>query len=227
MTKRPFLAALALSTLALAPLGAGATTVMFGGYGTTNGDINGGEPLVVPLITANDDAAGRITVSIDIDPASEGFGLLTGIFFDYSDTLGLSDINFPVAIDTFQNNTNNLGSGVSMNGGYSNGADGGLFDVGFNFDPADDDVASNGGIDVTVSPYGPLVFDFADLGLDLSMLDRIGLRFQSVIFDCGTEDCSSDKVVSTTVSTVPVPATGLLLLSALGGLGILMRRRTA
>lgn len=222
-----FGAALVAASVLAAPLAAQAATVTFGGYGTTNGGFNGGEPLVLPLITANDDAVGRISVSIDIDPASEGFGLLTGIFFDFSDALAESDLNFPTLIDTFENNTSNVGSGVNMNGGFSNGVDSSAFDVGFNFDPVDSNVASNGGIDVTASPYGPLTFDFADLGLDLSSLTRVGLRFQSVIFDCGGAGCTSDKVISGGVSEVPVPAAGVLLVTALGGLGFMSRRRRA
>lgn len=77
-----------------------------------------------------------------------------------------------------------------------------------------------------------LSFDLSATGLDLIDFTRLGLRIQRVGspgVDPGQRG-GSDKLIGidpTLTSTVPVPAAGLMLLGALGGLAALRRRRKA
>ena len=195
--------------------------------------------MVTPTVTANDDSSGKITVELNIAPESTETGLLTAIWFDFSPTLLESQLYLPVLIDTFKNDndTANLGSGTNLNGCsgcLTSPATGEAFDVGFNFDPEDTNVASNGGVDVTANPpFDPFVFAFDDLGISISKLTGIGFRFQTVVCTEGNTDCeTSDKVVSYTVdednsqtSIVPLPAALPLLVSAIGLFGFMSWRR--
>lgn len=235
-----FLAASVFGGVSLLALSASAhaTTVSFSAFFSNDSQ------MVTPTVVANDDTAGKITVEINLDPNSAEIGLLQAIWFDFSPLLLETQLTVPVAINTFKNNndTGNLGNGDLLNGCsncLTSPATGGAFDVGFNFDPSDPNVSSNGGVDVTANPpFDPFVFSFADLGNSISKLTGIGFRFQSVVCADGGSGCeTSDKVVSYTLNDitsqtpqVPVPAALPLLASAIGAFGVFgwrRRRQTA
>ena len=104
-------AALAAFVAAGVALSASASAAMisFTDWSSTNNPL-----LVLPVFTVME-TAGGFDVSIDIDGSSPETGKLSGIFFDLSDSITQGDIgSFPVAINDFDNNTNNLGGGVNV-----------------------------------------------------------------------------------------------------------------
>ena len=219
MTKPAKLLAPALFCAALVAGPASATTIEFTDWTSTNDPL-----LVLPIFTVNDDTAGFFDVFIDISGLSPETGLLTGIFIDLgytgieatditSPSPGFVDADGPINIGDFENggDVSNLGSGVNINPLY--GGDG--FDFAFGFD--------NQGPEGALSPI-TFTIDLTELDLNLTLADwtRVGLRFQSVGMgsDYGYED--SDKLIGT---VIPLPAALPLFLIALGGLGLVARRR--
>ena len=69
-----------------------------------------------------------------------------------------------------------------------------------------------------VTPYLLTIFD-PDAVLSIGDFAGIGLRYKS-----SSNDSGSDKLFSSTVSTVPLPASALLMLGALGGLAFVRRK---
>jgi hypothetical protein len=98
-----------------------------------------------------------------------------------------------------------VGGGVNLNGLTAE-----LFDVGFRF--------AQTGIYPTA-----LVFSVSDLGGTLTLDDwtRVGLRFQTV----GADGEGSDKLLSSTVGEVPLPAALWLMGAGLAGLGFASGRK--
>lgn len=205
----------ALAILTVAAMGifasqVSAATLTFGSYATTT-DNTGAFP--TPLVTVNDDTAGLISFSISSSGAS---GNLSGAFFDISGVmLSVGDIlNEFVSLAGFGTFTGNIGGGVVMNGTYSDpsATNNPTFDFGLRI--AQTNVSAT-----------PFTFQISSTLLALTDIERIGLRFQTVSGANVTQ--SSAKVIGTPEgpSVVPIPAAGLMLLTALGGLAFARRRK--
>ena len=96
------------------------------------------------------------------------------------------------------------------------------------------------GIEYTLTPDAPLILaspitEFTLTGIDPNlMLDpnnpvafKIGLAFASVGPNIGVTQTALVEFFDPNVSTVPLPATALLLLAGLGGLGAMSRRKAS
>ena len=177
---------------------ANAATVSFTDWSSTNNPL-----LVLPVFTVTE-TAGGFDVSVDIDASSPETGKLSGIFFDLSDSITQGDIGgFPVTINDFDNNTNNLGGGVNVTPFPA-------FDVGIGF--------------AQTTLNSAFTFFVSDLGGTLELADwtRVALRFQSV----GNNGDDSDKLLSsTTVGEVPLPGAIWLMGAGLAGLGLARRKK--
>ena len=201
------LSALALAGIMTAAISSGSANAAMISFS----DWNGTENLVEPIFSVSDSPSGAFSVSVDISSSSPNLGLLSGIFFDLSPDISRSDISGltdssgnSLSIINFANDTLRPGTGTGVN---MNGATKDPFDVGFDF----------------AKSIPPMSFLVSDLLGTLGLKDwtRVGLRFQAV----GTDGEFSDKLISGTVSQIPVPAALPLFLSALGGLGWLAWRR--
>lgn len=198
-----FLPVVAAATMALGVGAANAATIQFSNYTSTN------TYFLSPTVTVNDDTSGQFDVSVSI--SAPDVGSLIGVYFDLSTSIAESDItdgSFAHIAFVGGGNALNLGSGINMTGEGTVAFD---FGIGYNKDD---------GIGLTA-----LTFSISDLAntLDLADFTRVGLRFQESnnnASQSGTGE--SDKLVSTSFvgTVVPLPAGGLLLLSALGLLGI-------
>lgn len=178
---------------------ANAAMVSFTDWSSTNTPL-----LVLPVFTVTE-TAGGFDVSIDIDGSSPETGKLSGIFFDLSDSITQSDIgSFPVTINDFGNNTNNLGGGVNVTPFPA-------FDVGIGF--------------AQTTLNSAFTFFVSDLGGALGLDDwtRVALRFQTV----GEDGEGSDKLLSSTISEVPLPGAIWLMGAGLAGLGFARRKKAA
>ncbi len=159
--------------------------------------------LVTPTVTVEEQTGG-FKVTVGISNTTANMGLLSGVFFDLSDAISQTDISFPITIENFANNTTNVGNGVNLNGLTSD-----AFDVGIGF------------AQTSISPAA-LMFVVSDLSgaLILSDWTRVGLRFQTV-----GANGDSDKLMSSTVSDVPVPGGVWLMGAGLAGFFGASRRK--
>lgn len=187
-----------------------AATVTFDGSGFVN---QGGTPFDVFDITLTDITGGvKLTLSPSAGASITGDTLLIGL---EGATLGLGN---------FSNVSTNTGDGitavcnnVSTCGGGGGGFTGGSFNS-FTFDTVVR-IGTNG----SASGLNTMVmFDMLAAGLDVGDFSAVGIRIQTVSGAGGT---TSLKLINRTPTTIPLPAAGLLLLGALGGLGMTGWRR--
>jgi len=196
--------------IAVSAIAAQAATVEFSSFASTN------SYQLSPTVILDDDTAGQITFTISI--SAPDVGSLIGVFVDVDGPKvtesAITDGSFN-HID-FRRNTLNLGNGANLNN--SNASE---FDFGLKYDKNDQ-------IGLT-----PLTFMLSDYNgaITLSDFTRIGLRFkQSNNNEQRAGRRESDKLISSSqqpMAPVPLPAAGLLMIGALGGLIGLRRRKHA
>lgn len=208
-------AALAGAVAFALPLTANAAVITFGPDGWTNESGVTGSSSILYVVEIDDTTtAGAFHVQISEHDTSANTGDIRGIGFDTSLT--------GVSIGNFTSNTgdtigalsfgSNLGGGLNFNGG------GGAVDNYFDILTTVGVAGSASGLNTTLSFD---VFYTGVASLDLTTFSQWGIRTQSVgsYPDGGSGSLKAFNSVPTAPSPVPLPASGLLLLGALGMLG--------
>ncbi|GGE28448.1 hypothetical protein GCM10011360_15790 [Primorskyibacter flagellatus] len=197
-------AAAVAAALVLGGASAQAATVTIGNY-TWNENDKGA--YVSPVVTIMDTATG---VDISVGLTGTTTGKLSAFYFDVAGTPTVG-IASPFVLKT---NTNDVGGGNPMNGDMDYLTPGnqsaGNFDFGVAFNK------------VLVTPTA---YSFSLTGLTAADFERVGLRFKDVTMGAFTDE--SNKIIGYPVSTpaVPLPAGGVLLVTALGA-AVVARRKS-
>jgi hypothetical protein len=194
------LAAAAIATV-VAAQGAAAATVVY------TGSADGTDY----MLTFDDTAGDRIDVTINTSGNNTD---LLGLGFDFSGMLEFASFGFYSSstgegVTDLCMNTDTCGQGLNFNG------TGATFDY----------IARLGDQGLFNGQYLENIAFFFETNLGLAALgDSFGIRAQST----GANGEGSIKMIDfEEVAPVPVPAAGLLLLTALGGLGLWRRRQSA
>jgi hypothetical protein len=203
---------------------ASAASITFGSYVSSNGTDK-----LSPLVTISDDPVGSFLVTVTHAGTSDGH--LNLIAFDLGTASvvagGVTNVKNDGVSLAYQATCTNTGQNQVKTGKYCFGT---TVPVGGNsnnlnpFDTSAFDFALAFFNNDSIGDAGStLTFNLSDNGgtLTLSSFASVGLRYQSANNRAG-----SDKLVGTPVndtSPVPLPASALLLLGGLGGLGATKR----
>lgn len=208
---------LAGAALALSAMGSSAATVQFGPTGWVNQNGTASSATYVATLT---DISGGVSFSVDLAAGSVNTGDILLIGFGGPTLTSATFAN--VATNTGDGITNTCfnasscgGGGGFTGGSFNSYTFGTLVRIGTN--------GSASGLNTSVA------FDIDLAGLTAADFTTLGLRVQTVGAspDGGGGSLKLRNDDPTTVSTVPVPAAGVLLIGALGGLGLLRRRKSA
>ena len=217
--------AAAAAVFMLGTVGAGAATITFGNYTSSNG-----ADKLNPLVTVSDDPAGSFLVTVSQIAPSDGH--LNLIAFDLGSatfaSADVTNVTHDGSLLSFQSVCTNTGPNQVKSGNYCVGGTVPLGGNSNNLNPFDTtafDVVLAFFNNNSIADLGStLTFNLSDKGGTLTLDDfaSVGLRYQSANNQAG-----SDKLIGEPVNPapVPLPAAGLLLLGGIGALAAAARRK--